>query len=101
MPRRGAADLPDYRIFETDEFRRKLEKLSVGDRETVGSKLNDYAFPSLREQPHFGVNIRKLRGYLPETWRYRIGRFRVFYSIDEEERTVYVLTIEARKNAYR
>lgn len=101
MPRRGADVLPDYRIFETDEFRRKLDKMSVLDRETVRDKLNEYAYPSLREQPHFGNNIRKLRGYKPDTWRYRIGRFRVFYSIEEEERFVFLLTIEARKDSYR
>jgi mRNA-degrading endonuclease RelE of RelBE toxin-antitoxin system len=31
----------------------------------------------------------------------RIGRFRVFYTVAEEDRIVYVLTVEARKDAYR
>jgi mRNA-degrading endonuclease RelE of RelBE toxin-antitoxin system len=31
----------------------------------------------------------------------RIGRYRVFYSLDEGERIVFVLTIDDRKDAYR
>ncbi len=93
--------MPEYGIFETEEFLRNLEKLSARDRENIQKKLTDYAYPRLREQPCFGSNIRKLRGYSPDTWRYRIGRYRVFYTVDQEERTVYVLTVEARKDAYR
>ena len=99
---RPSADaLPDYRTFETDEFLDKLAKLTAHDRDSIQEKLDDYAYPRLREQPHYGANIRKLRGYTTETWRYRIGRYRVFYSIDQEEQTVYILTVEARKDAYR
>jgi mRNA interferase RelE/StbE len=56
--------------------------------------------PQLKQEPHFGLNIKKLRGYDPEIWRYRIGRFRVFYLIDEKDHIVKVLSIEQRKNAY-
>ncbi|MCX7003920.1 MAG: type II toxin-antitoxin system RelE/ParE family toxin [bacterium] len=34
-------------------------------------------------------------------WRYRLGSFRLFYSVDKEQRIVFVLTIDDRKNAYR
>ena len=93
--------MPEYRIFETDEFLRNLDKLSARDRANIQGKLDDYAYPRLRDKPHFGTNIKKLRGYTPDTWRYRIGRFRVFYTVAEEDRIVYVLTVEARKDAYR
>jgi mRNA interferase RelE/StbE len=38
--------------------------------------------------------------YKPETWRYRIGKYRLFYVIDENEKTVYILSIDLRKEAY-
>ena len=101
MQRPGAGAPSEYRIFETDEVLSKLAKLSAQDRDAIRAKLADYAYPRFREQPYFGTNIRKLRAYAPDTWRYRIGRFRVFYAVDQEERTVYVLTVEARKDAYR
>ena len=88
-------------MFETDEFLRKLERLSARDRDAVRGKLAEYGYPQLREQPFYGTNINKLRGYTPDTWRYRVGRYRVFYVVDADEKTVYVLTVEARKDAYR
>ncbi|MCK5132108.1 MAG: type II toxin-antitoxin system RelE/ParE family toxin [Candidatus Sabulitectum sp.] len=55
----------------------------------------------MRSDPFYGKNIKKLRGYSPETWRYRIGSYRIFYIIDNCEHIVYILTIDARKDAYR
>jgi mRNA interferase RelE/StbE len=54
----------------------------------------------LREEPHFGSNIKKLRDFTPETWRYRIGDWRFFYQIDEEEHIVYLIAAHHRKEAY-
>jgi mRNA interferase RelE/StbE len=42
-----------------------------------------------------------LEGCTPETWRYRIGPYRLFYSVDENERIVFLLTVDDRKDAYR
>jgi mRNA interferase RelE/StbE len=92
--------LNNYQIFETDEFLKKIEKLSVRDQSFIERKLLQNIYPQLKEEPHYGNNIRKLTDYKPETWRYRIGRYRLFYVIDEIERTVYVLSIDLRKDAY-
>ena len=50
--------------------------------------------------PHFGPHIRKLKGYAPETWRYRIGAWRFFYEIDEHERVVSMIAASHRGSAY-
>jgi mRNA interferase RelE/StbE len=42
-----------------------------------------------------------LRDYSSETWRYRLGRYRLFYLIDGDERIIYLLTLDDRKDAYR
>jgi mRNA interferase RelE/StbE len=42
-----------------------------------------------------------MRGYKPETLRYRIGKVRLFYSIDDITKIVFVLSIDKRKDAYR
>ncbi|MFZ1320290.1 MAG: type II toxin-antitoxin system RelE/ParE family toxin [Ignavibacteria bacterium] len=44
--------------------------------------------------------MKKLISYRPNTWRYRIGKFRMFFVIDEKEKIVSLLTIEHRKDAY-
>jgi mRNA interferase RelE/StbE len=93
--------LTDYRIFETDEFRRNVRQLDARQRSFVETKLSRYVYPQLRAQPRSGPNIKKLQGYQPETWRYRIGRFRIFFGIDESNRIVNILTLDDRKDAYR
>jgi mRNA interferase RelE/StbE len=92
--------LPEYRIFETEEFLKKLKKLQVRDSRLIRRKLDENIYPQLRQEPFFGPNIKKLRGYSPETWRYRIGQFRLFYGIDEEEDIVSILTVDLRRDAY-
>lgn len=59
------------------------------------------SIPSCDWDPYFGPNIRKLQGYVPPTGRYRIGPYRVFYMVDDNERIVFILTIDDRKDAYR
>jgi mRNA interferase RelE/StbE len=36
-----------------------------------------------------------------DTWRYRIGKFRLFCIVDLKEWILFVLTIDDRKDAYR
>jgi mRNA interferase RelE/StbE len=90
-----------YRVFETDELLKQLKRLDASSRQFLQGKLTHQIYPQLREEPHFGRNIKRLHDYDPPTWRYRVGRFRVFFGIDEEASLVLVLTIAQRKDAYR
>lgn len=93
--------MTNYRIFETNEFTRALTKLSDTNVSFIQKKLASYVYPQIRKEPCFGKNIKKLRDYDPDTWRYRLGKFRMFYTVDHEERIIYILTIDFRKDAYR
>jgi mRNA interferase RelE/StbE len=99
MPSTGAEHLPEFRVFETVEFKKALARLRPP--RFLPKKLEAYVYPQLRQGPYFGPNIRKLQGYTPPTWRYRTGPYRIFYSVDEDERLVFMLTIDDRKDAYR
>ncbi|MCF8428472.1 MAG: type II toxin-antitoxin system RelE/ParE family toxin [Bacteroidia bacterium] len=90
----------NYKIFETDEFDKKVSKISKREKSFLEKKLLQYIYPQLREEPHYGNNIKKLVNYKPETWRYRIGKYRLFYVIEETEKIVYLISIELRKDAY-
>ena len=92
--------LSSYKIFETDEFQKRVEKISKRDKFFIEKKLIQFVYPQLKEEPHFGNNIKKLVNYTPETWRYRIGKYRLFYVIDETEKVVYIISIDPRKDAY-
>jgi len=89
-----------YRIFIAEEFDQGLDLLASRDRATIEKKIAEYMAPKLKIEPHYGTYIRKLKGYSPETWRYRIGHYRIFYLIDESENVVQIISIDHRKDAY-
>jgi mRNA interferase RelE/StbE len=92
--------LSDYRIFETDEFLRDISKIKGKNQEKLYEKIKGYVYPQLKESPYYGSNIKKLKNWTPETWRYRIRNYRLFYEIDEEEKIVFVIAFETRGNSY-
>ena len=89
-----------YRLFDTDNFIRNLEKIRGRDKTLIENKLITRTYPQLKDEPHCGSNIKKLKNYIPETWRYRIGNYRVFYEINENEKIVNMIEISTRQNAY-
>jgi mRNA interferase RelE/StbE len=94
-----AITLTDYNIFETNEFIKCIEILPRKDNELIKKKLLTYVYPQLKQEPHFGRNIKKLHDYEPDTWRYRIGKYRIFYII--EKKIVSIISIDHREDAYK
>ena len=91
----------NYQIFETDEFIKKIKKITNRYQTFIERKLLQHIYPQLKEEQHYGNNIKKFMDYKPETWRYRIGKYRLFYVIDEIQKTVFVLSLDLRKDAYQ
>lgn len=92
--------MSDFRIFETAQFLDDLESISPARREKIEAKLKGFVYPQLRDQPYFGVNIKKLKGFKPETWRYRIGSYRFFYIVDDKEKIVFMVAAATRQQSY-
>jgi mRNA interferase RelE/StbE len=92
--------LSRYIIFETEQFQKDLLHIVSSGRAKIAQKLRDFVYPQLREHPHFGPNIKKLKGFDPETWRYRIGAWRFFYEIDDDEKIVFMIAASHRSVAY-
>ncbi len=90
-----------FRIFETDEFHKNLKQDFSGSQERIRAKLTAYVYPQLRQNPYFGKNIKKLLNYKPETWRYRIGSQRFFYSIDDKKKIVSMIAYDSRQSSYK
>jgi mRNA interferase RelE/StbE len=99
--RKKVNSLSSFRIFETDEFQKKSKKINKKDQDFILKKLTNHIYPQLKEQPYYGPNIKKLVNIKPETWRFRIGTYRIFYIIDDVKKVVYILSIEKRKNIYQ
>ena len=92
--------LTEYRIFETEQFQKDLAAIARAGQAKVETKLREIVYPQIRQRPHFGPHIKKLEGFSPETWRYRIGSWRFFFEIDDEAHVVFLIAASHRGSAY-
>ena len=58
------------------------------------------AIDTLKENPFFGKDIKKLRGKLDGKYRLRAGGYRIVYRVEENEEIVVILDIASRENVY-
>ncbi len=100
LKEKKADSLDNFKIFETGQFLKDIKQDFSGQKERIKTKLTQYVYPQLKQNPYFGKNIKKLKGYLPETWRYRIGSYRFFYEIDEQKKIVFLTAADNRQSAY-
>ncbi|MDM8565887.1 type II toxin-antitoxin system RelE/ParE family toxin [Candidatus Halobeggiatoa sp. HSG11] len=92
--------MANYEIFTTNEFDKKLSKLNKREQQLINKSLIEKLIPQLQQEPHFGTGIKKLINWKPDTWRYRIGGYRIFYTINDNDMEVDLVTIHKRKDAY-
>jgi mRNA interferase RelE/StbE len=90
-----------YRVFETRQFLQDLARLGPAAQKRLEAKLRQHVYPILRENPHYGPNIKRLKNWEPPTWRYRVGAWRFFYEIDEQGGVVSMTAADHRRQAYR
>lgn len=88
----------EYRIVETAGF---VARVKGREYRSVYQRARAYAYPQLRENPFFGANIKKLKGEFTGVYRYRVGDFRLFYTIRKAEVVVVMIDLAKRKDAYR
>jgi mRNA interferase RelE/StbE len=58
-------------------------------------------FDELSQNPYQGANIKKLKGDLSDSWRYRLVNYRVVYKVDDEHKSITVSVIAHRRESYR
>jgi len=90
--------LNKFKIAETDSF---VKKISTFEFKKIYCKIYDYVYPQLRSNPYYGANIKKLKGSYEGIYRYRIGDFRMFYKIENDQVLVIIIDIIKRKDAYK
>ena len=88
-----------YAIVETESFQKTLAKNK--SLASLYRKIHDIVYPALRREPHFGPNIKRLKGEFNDFYRYRVGDYRLFYTINEKEVIVIVADLRSRQHAYR
>jgi len=70
--------------------------LSYNDSIKLKTILQKYIYPELIKEPKYGRNIRKLLIDDNEIWRYNMGIFRIFYTVDDEDSIIFILTLDVR-----
>ena len=90
--------MPKFKVIahrRVHKFIRKLknENLKNAIKDTI-AKLEDY--PLVLRQ----IDVQKVKG-LKQTFRIRIGKYRIIFFVDKTERTIYVTHAETRKRVYK
>lgn len=85
-----------YQIAETDNYLKSLNK--TGDKKLY-AKIKRLVYPALNDNPFYGQNIKKLKGKFQNIFRFRISSYRLFYTVNEDEHTVFIVEIARRKDA--
>jgi len=88
--------LSKYQIAETKTFL----KLKTTIDKKLYVKIESFVYPQLRENPHYGTNIKKLKSNLEGYYRYRVGNYRLFYLIENEKLIIAVVDFKHRQQAY-
>ena len=85
-----------YKIAETENFSKKINSKKYGH---LYQKIVEYVYPTLKNNPFFGGNIKRLKGEYKEVYRFKIGNYRLFYKIEKQK--VFILDIQSRQDAYK
>jgi mRNA interferase RelE/StbE len=81
-----------YKSVFTRGFTKEFDKLPKGIKKRILEALE-----KIVELPYAGT---KLRGKLEGLWRWRVGKYRVVYLVDEKEKTIVFLDVGLRKSIY-
>jgi len=81
-----------YKSVFTRGFIKQFDKLPKNIKEQVLKGLEKTA-----TNPYAGT---KLQGKLKGLWRFRVGKYRIIYTIDEKEKNTVFLDVGLRKSIY-
>lgn len=85
--------MASYRIEIKRSAARELEKVPIGDRRRIVSRIRGLA----KDPRPYGS--QKLSG--GDSYRLRQGDYRVVYTVDDSDRCVMVFRIAHRRDVYR
>ena len=84
-----------YRVLLSSEATKVYRKAN-----TALAKKLARCFERIEESPRFHPNIKALKGDYSGYYRYRVGDYRVVYSIDESTKIVNIIVIAHRSRVY-
>ena len=88
--------LSKFQIAETKTFEKVKKKID----KKLYLKIENFVYPQLRENPFYGINIKKLKDDFEGYYRYRIGNYRLFYLVENDQLIIAVVDFKHRQQAY-
>ena len=88
----------EFQIAETATFQKRVES---PEYRRYYERIKNEVYPKLRGNPYFGPNVKRLQGELKSIFRYRMGNYRLFYTVDPDKMRIYILELHDRKDAYK
>ena len=86
--------MPEYCVTLNRSARKELNNLNTSVLQRIFPKIE-----ALGDDPH-PKGSRKIQGH-QNLWRIRVGDYRVIYSHDETEKSVNIVAVRHRREAYR
>lgn len=86
-----------YKVEFTESAVKQLKKL---DKQTV-RVIKNWVIKNLVNTPDPRLHGKALKGNLKGIWRYRVGDYRLFASIEEEIITISIFEIGHRRDIYK
>jgi mRNA interferase RelE/StbE len=83
----------NYKAALTKSFLKEFKKLPKDEKDRILKAVDDIV-----ANPFSGV---KLRGDLDGLWRWRVGKYRIVYLIDQTPQLVVFLDVGLRKTIYK
>ena len=87
-----------FKIAETEHYSKKINSKGYTH---LNKRISNDVYPILRVNPFFGGNIKKLKGDYKDIYRFRVGNYRLFYTVDDRESIIFIIDIESRQDAYK
>ena len=85
-----------YKVQLSPHAARQYKKLDPSVKPHISAGID-----LLGHSPLAGGNIKRLKGRLHEYYRYRVGDYRIVYTVGQRDRAVYIDYIQHRKDVYR
>lgn len=89
----------DYTVLIDERLERDLDDIPDRIVERLLAVLEEFEKDPFRPRAKF--DVKPLKGFPADSYRLRLGDYRVLYSVDKETKKVMITSIRQRSTAYR
>ena len=92
-------DATPFEVLIDERVKKDLEKIPMHIVKKFVKLLDEFEKDPIR--PRSGFDVKPMEGYPSNTYRLRIGKYRVLYAMDNETKKVRITSVQHRGDAYK